>query len=1199
MKRIHVPILSFFLLHCVFLIAATAEPVDLKPWALECYGLRGAVAVDSNTVVAVFGASCTGARNQAKAWRVRSEEDPAYAYEKFVQPKEAKTIANDIEFPFPDGFSAPGPAKNELRRYLVQLKLPEPLKPGIRYGLVAHGDGAPTTGAKTGCFFVAPSGADEEGRTVEQSNGHTVGPSDRQTVRPSDRQTVRPSDRQTVGPIDPETVRVPADDLAARMIGLRRASPLGDGKIALEFGASFSAAVWRDPAQYRVKINDEEIPMENFGRRSKIDVYLPIGWPFKVFLQHDVYLDLGRDLQPGDRITVAVGPKICAGSREAEFVFDPAATVTRSIQANQVGYLPDGPKVAYLGFWLGSFPESAKSAAANAFDLSTPPTLEEAFFVPPPEEVASPGSQVAGSGSDLGPDALGPETESEPPCGYDDLAPYALRFREPPPFELVREADGATVFSGTAKLTHNGLFPDGKANHSAENVYVLDFTEFAEPGRYYLRVPGVGRSIAFDLAADVYAKAFRVQSTGVFAQRCGIEMTPDRAPGWRRIACHTNGVQLTTVNTWLKNGFGPLRESPVPTPNPAYPTLKAAQDKLLADPALAARYPLEGDLRDAVAGSSAALVPLVEEKPGGTFVDDPSFGAKVFRTGRKNNGLAGTFAVDPDTGATVTFWLRRKDEDGNKLGGELFRFGPADKGARIPLDALWGVVRLGGRQWMRLGDDKWRCLAIRLGPVGDDGKMLVELFSNGERVAKESMKPPATDEFVVARATDDAAAGCHFRDLRFWTRPLAEEELATLADRAEPTIPKVIPLCGGHHDAGDYNPRCHIDVAQTLLAAWEHAPQKFTDGQLDIPEAGNGLPDVVDEALWSLKPWIALQDADGGVRAGTESAGDPNFYQTVELDPTGDFAYDKDCKASFIFAGVFAQASRVLAACGRKKEADEYLKRARRAYDWAVANVPEGLKDLRQYTEYRLDARAYAAAELLHSTGEVSYLADFRASVPWTVYPDALVRSHGRYDSLMASYAFLRDPKNETRDPEMWGRVRAAVLREADWYVEGSDQMAYKFVRHPDAPINWGTGAYGVHIRPVLAAWFITGDKKYRDWVIRTCDGALGANPLGLCWITGLGERTIRAPLHNSRYRPEGTVVDGLQGEGPVSSGGGYNYVDTVYPKHERTFASMHTFVDCHFAIGMDEGIVNNQVLDMALFGLLLPDAAPDFAPQP
>ena len=990
-------------------------------------------------------------------------------------------------------------------------------------------------------------------------------------------------------PSDPETVRVPADDRAAQIVGLRRVSSIGDGKIALEFGASFSTDAWRDPEQYTLRLNGKAVPVGEFGRRSKIDVYLPVGWPFKVLMMHEVYLDVGCDLKPGDRVAVSVGPKICSGVREAEFVFDPATTVTRSIQANQVGYLPDGPKIAYLGFWLGSFPEKAKSATA-ALDLSTPPTLKDAFFVPPAEEVAGDKSQVAGAGSGSGPGDLGPETKSEPPCGYDDLAPYALRFREPPTFELVREADGTVVFSGTAKLTHNGLLKDGRANHSAENVYELDFTKFAEPGRYHLRVPGVGRSLAFDLGADVYAKAFRVQSTGVFAQRCGIELTPDRAPGWRRIACHTNGVQLTTVKTWLKNGFGPLRESPVLEPNPAYPALKAAQDALLADHALAARYPLDGDLSDAKAGSSAALVPMASEKPGGTFVDDPAFGAKVFHTGRKNNGLAGKFAIDPATGATATFWLRRKDEDGNKLGGELFRLGP-EKGAHLTLEALWGVVRFASTGWQRLGDDKWRHLAVRLGPVGEKGKMRAELLSDGKVVVAKEIDPPATDELLLARATDDGAAGCHFRDLRLWSRPLSDAELATLADPSQPTVPTVIPLLGGHHDAGDYNPRCHIDVAQTLLAAWEHAPQKFTDGQLDIPEAGNGLPDIVDEALWALKPWIALQDKDGGVRAGTESAGDPNFYQTVEMDDKGDFAYDKDSKASFVFAGTFAQASRVLAACGSKKDAEEFLDRARRAYDWGVANVPEGLKDKAQYNAYRLDPCAYAAAELLHTTGDRKYLDDFRANVPWSVYPEAPIRADGRYDAMLAAYAFARAPENERRDSEMWGRVRAAILREAYSYIEGSDQMAYKFIRHPYAPINWGTGAYGNFLPPVLAAWFLTGDRKYLDWTIRTCDNMLGANPLGLCWITGPGERTIRAPLHNSRYRPEGTVVDGMQGEGPWARGGGYNFEDTVYPKHDPQFAPMHNHVDCHFAIGMDEGVVNHQALDMAVFGLLLPDA--------
>ena len=80
-------------------------PLDLKPLALEVYGLRGAVAIDSNTVVAVLGASATGARGKASAWRVRSEEDPDYAYESFIEPVSARAYPPRVEFPLPPGFA--------------------------------------------------------------------------------------------------------------------------------------------------------------------------------------------------------------------------------------------------------------------------------------------------------------------------------------------------------------------------------------------------------------------------------------------------------------------------------------------------------------------------------------------------------------------------------------------------------------------------------------------------------------------------------------------------------------------------------------------------------------------------------------------------------------------------------------------------------------------------------------------------------------------------------------------------------------------------------------------------------------------------------------------------------------------------------------------------------------------------------------
>ena len=150
--------------------------------------------------------------------------------------------------------------------------------------------------------------------------------------------------------------------------------------------------------------------------------------------------------------------------------------------------------------------------------------------------------------------------------------------------------------------------------------------------------------------------------------------------------------------------------------------------------------------------------------------------------------------------------------------------------------------------------------------------------------------------------------------------------------------------------------------------------------------------------------------------------------------------------------------------------------------------------------------------------------------------------------------------------------------------------MAYAFVRHPYAPITWGTGAYQNHLTSTVWAWHLTGSDKYRLWMVRTCDNTLGANPLNRSYIVGAGTRTVRCPLHNSRYSHVGEVVDGQQVQGPHSKGAGYRVTEVAYLKVNEKFASLYTFCDNHFCIAMDEGVSSSQARTLAVFGLLLPD---------
>jgi len=446
------------------------------------------------------------------------------------------------------------------------------------------------------------------------------------------------------------------------------------------------------------------------------------------------------------------------------------------------------------------------------------------------------------------------------------------------------------------------------------------------------------------------------------------------------------------------------------------------------------------------------------------------------------------------------------------------------------------------------------------------------------------------NDFTFGAVSNAGASGCFFDELRIYNRALTEAEVAKLSERIEPIVPKRIQASGGHHDAGDYNPRSHLDVAQTLMDAYELAPKKFYDGQLNIPEQGNGIPDILDEALWALRLWIGLQDEEGGVCNGTESDGDPNFFQTVDRDPKGDFAYAKDSRASFLFAGAMAQASRLLKSVGKTDMAADYLRRARLAYDWGMKNRPQ-TNDAQTFGFYYTIPLAYAAAQLYHTTGNAAFHDAFLDNTPWKQKSKAKL-IEDNYDLSAAAYAYAAIPPSKA-DPTVHSDVVRAICEEADMYINGSNKAPYKFVRNPYAPVNWGTGAYEHFLTVVWHAWAFAENKvkakTYRDAMIRTADNTLGCNPLNICWITGLGSNCIHAPLHNSRFNPTGFSVPGMQAQGPDNKGREYNYTATLFPRRDNT-PPLYCFVDAIYAIEMDEGTVQHQAETMAVFGLLLPD---------
>lgn len=66
---------------------------------------------------------------------------------------------------------------------------------------------------------------------------------------------------------------------------------------------------------------------------------------------------------------------------------------------------------------------------------------------------------------------------------------------------------------------------------------------------------------------------------------------------------------------------------------------------------------------------------------------------------------------------------------------------------------------------------------------------------------------------------------------------------------------------GWYQDAGDWDGYItHMKLPTFLMFLYEQFPSHFNDGEIMLPESGNGQPDVLDEARWLLRFYKRLKD---------------------------------------------------------------------------------------------------------------------------------------------------------------------------------------------------------------------------------------------------------------------------------------------------------------------------------------------------
>ncbi len=344
-----------------------------------------------------------------------------------------------------------------------------------------------------------------------------------------------------------------------------------------------------------------------------------------------------------------------------------------------------------------------------------------------------------------------------------------------------------------------------------------------------------------------------------------------------------------------------------------------------------------------------------------------------------------------------------------------------------------------------------------------------------------------------------------------------------------------LDVTGGWYDAGDhgkYVVNGGISV-WTMFNQYERAKamggdvKALGDGKLNIPESGNGVDDILDEARWQMKFMLAMQAKEGDKAGMVHHKMHDATWTALGLPPHKDdqtrYLRPVSTAATLNLAATAAQCARVFKKADKKFSA-ECLTAAEKA--WAAAKkFPElyapstdNQKGGGPYDDTNLSDEFYwAAAELYVTTGKQAYLDALKKNE----HHEKLRGADGKESiitwqdtdgagAITLAVVPSKLPKAEVE------KQRARLVAVADKYLEATQREGYG---HPLTPKGsgypWGSNSFVLNNMMILGlAHDFTKDEKYLTAMISGMDYLLGRNAMGQSYVTGYGERPLKNPHH-------------------------------------------------------------------------------------
>ncbi len=346
---------------------------------------------------------------------------------------------------------------------------------------------------------------------------------------------------------------------------------------------------------------------------------------------------------------------------------------------------------------------------------------------------------------------------------------------------------------------------------------------------------------------------------------------------------------------------------------------------------------------------------------------------------------------------------------------------------------------------------------------------------------------------------------------------------------------------GGWHDAGDYGKyvvNAGISVG-TLLMAYEQMPQQFAFDDLNIPESGNGVPDLLDEIRYELEWLLKMQRPSGGVHFKLTTEQFPSF-RMPQQDTWTRYIYQLSTTATGNFAANLAQAARIYQPFD-SLFAWRCLNAAEKAWQFLQAHPdilpaggfqnPPGTNTGQYGDSDDRDERLWAAVELFLTTGNSEYHNYFISHYQEAgLFPGAMswqnVRSLAQLEYLLGT----RDGISQVAQTQL----RYGLENYCQNLLQRAGTNGFQVVLNP-GEYYWGSNSAVLNNAILLiAAYEKTGNADYRQAALAQLHYILGLNAHRMSFVTQMGDY-YPMHIHHAPSVADGIVepVPGLLAGGP------------------------------------------------------------------